>query len=198
MHQATQCPGPSRLWTPVDPTPYLQAPSTAAFHKLWPGEGEGCQEGGSWADPSDTLVSPCWCSRGPFNLLTPHTAATTTAFCCGYTHLLSTSPACTHGIWPTPLAICTHTCPLPCFLVYTCRFSVAKGSPRHYIASLLGGGARYHPILLVPGVLILPLGTSLTSWEHNPSTQSNNNSSPGRPRLPPSQCWLCPHWGFVP
>lgn len=27
MHQATQCLGPSHLWTPMDPTPHLQAPS---------------------------------------------------------------------------------------------------------------------------------------------------------------------------
>lgn len=140
MHQATQCPAPSRLWTPMDPAPHLQAPSTAAFHKLWPGEGEGRWEGGSWADPSDALVSPCWCSRGSFNLPVPHTAATTTAFHYGYTHLLAT-PACSHGIWPTPSVTHTHVCPHPRFLVHTCR-DQRVSLPLHCLSAWRGHTVR--------------------------------------------------------
>nr|KAF6349239.1 hypothetical protein mMyoMyo1_011786 [Myotis myotis] len=46
----------------------------------------------------------------------PHIAATRHPFYSGYTHPPSSPPACTCGIWPTPSATRTHTCPhpLPC------------------------------------------------------------------------------------
>lgn len=46
--------------------------------------------------------------------------------------------------------------PTPRFPMHTRRFSAAKGAPFHYLASL-GGGAQYHPPLLIPGVPTLQL-----------------------------------------
>lgn len=156
MHQesqATQCLKPFCLWTPMDPT-LCRPPRSAAFHTLWPGEGEGCWEGGPWADPSDPLVSVvgapgvCLTCSCPTLQPRPHFSY------CGYTHLCSScmhvwTPANTlsHAHTPvhTPGSPCTHADSAP-----------PKGAPFHYLASLRGG-AQYHPPLLTPGAPTLQL-----------------------------------------